>query len=323
MGAPWSFGGFEPSGSFSRQVDVFDPSTSTWSSGPALVSARLNPTMLALRDGSVIVLGGLRVPLGKVPDPLATFERLDPGLAGWTVGKLPTPSLPWAACELRDGRVLLIAKFVGLQSWLSDTRLERWEELKGPTLESYYEPSLDLVVADDGRAYLFGVFEGAYPERPIEVFNPSTKAWSKGPVDVPEARFVATLGSDRILRRRANWRHDDSFYASVEFDVLDLKTWEAKVVFRSHHRLAARLTDQRVLLLGGRRVADASDQAPDPSTIVFDPRGGSIADGPPIPRPIADFVIAPLRDERVLVVGGWDSDAPGKPQPDTWTIASE
>jgi hypothetical protein len=91
-------------------TDIFDPSTSTWSAGPALKSAREYPMVVALAGGSgplAVVAGGYQT---LSPYSINTLETLDSGATTWT---LLTPTLStgrvWSTAEkLSDGRVLFI-----------------------------------------------------------------------------------------------------------------------------------------------------------------------------------------------------------------------
>ena len=84
-------------------TELYDPATTTSSSGPALAAARRSHTATQLQDGSVLVVGG--VGPGGI---LSSVERYQPSTNTWTAAaSLPRISYGHSATLLTDGRVLV------------------------------------------------------------------------------------------------------------------------------------------------------------------------------------------------------------------------
>jgi len=100
-GGWWATSNSDPS---HGNVQIYDPSTDTWSATGALVTARAQFELQALPDGRFIALGGV--------DPayhtLATTEIYDPASGAWeTTGKLAIAMMWPAIGVLPDGRVFI------------------------------------------------------------------------------------------------------------------------------------------------------------------------------------------------------------------------
>ncbi|MFJ8628868.1 DUF6603 domain-containing protein [Kitasatospora sp. NPDC093550] len=88
-------------------AELFDPATGTWSAVKPMTDARTGHQAVALRNGSVLVVGGT-VSTGRGPAALAYCELYDPGTDTWTpTGSLTTARAGHQATLLPDGRVLV------------------------------------------------------------------------------------------------------------------------------------------------------------------------------------------------------------------------
>ncbi|MET8700782.1 DUF6603 domain-containing protein [Kitasatospora sp. NPDC004723] len=88
-------------------AELFDPTTGTWSAAGPMTDARTGHRAVALRNGSVLVVGGT-VSTGRGPAPLAYCELYDPGAGTWKpTGGLTTARVGHQATLLPDGRVLV------------------------------------------------------------------------------------------------------------------------------------------------------------------------------------------------------------------------
>lgn len=60
-------------------TEIYDPETDTWSKGPPMHVERSNAAALPLTDGSILVTGGLHLPLDGAYVAEARVERFEPG----------------------------------------------------------------------------------------------------------------------------------------------------------------------------------------------------------------------------------------------------
>jgi hypothetical protein len=91
-------------------VEVFDPATESWTRTAPLLEARWGPTATLLRDGTVMITGGMYGRVGR----RRSVEFYDPRTERWTSG----PPLAQARnghrdITLKDGRVLIVGGFSG------------------------------------------------------------------------------------------------------------------------------------------------------------------------------------------------------------------
>ncbi len=64
-------------------AEMYDPAVGTWQPTGSLVTARLSHTATVLRNGKVLVAGGVKAGGGFSPD-LASAELYDPATGRWT-----------------------------------------------------------------------------------------------------------------------------------------------------------------------------------------------------------------------------------------------
>ena len=85
-------------------VEIYDPTSNVWTTGPSMASARYSHTATLLNDGRVLVAGG-----GDLSGaPLASVEIYDPVSNTWTAAaSLSTARLLHTATLLGSGRVLV------------------------------------------------------------------------------------------------------------------------------------------------------------------------------------------------------------------------
>ena len=85
-------------------AEIYDPAKDTWSATGSMAGGRARARMAALRDGRVLVVGGVD-PVYRV---MATAEIYDPATGRWQpTGRLATAVMWPALAVLRDGRVVI------------------------------------------------------------------------------------------------------------------------------------------------------------------------------------------------------------------------
>lgn len=166
----------------------------------------------------------------------------------------------------------------------------------------------------DGRVAVAGGYNGAYLDT-VELFDPRTGRFaSAGRLHEPRSGHTATLLRDGTILFTGGVGTGWTFLRSAE--VYDPRSGRSVVVAplaaaREGHT-ATRLADGRVLVAGGHRGRRAAIVIYG-SAEIYDPRSRrfSAAGGMTLPRHKHDAV--PLRDGRVLILGGADNrDARGR-----------
>lgn len=186
-------------------TEWYDPLVNQWSAVGDLAEARVGHTATLLRDGSVLVVGGLGASV-----ELATAERFVPSSGVWSpAGALATARAAHTATLLADGRVLV----VGGESTNSATgRVNevRTAELYDPATNRWQSAGRlnaarvnhSATLLPDGRVLVAGgesVTAGRLSS--VELFDPETGGWRVGsPMGTARSAHSATLlAAGRLL----------------------------------------------------------------------------------------------------------------------------
>jgi serpin B len=93
-------------------AEIYDPAAGTWSPAGTLALARQGFSLVALRDGGALVVGGIVG--GETPTATASAERFDPKSLGWSsTGSTQSAATNRTAVLLGDGRVLVAGGMTG------------------------------------------------------------------------------------------------------------------------------------------------------------------------------------------------------------------
>lgn len=168
-------------------VDIYDPTSGTWSAGPPLNDVRTDPFVVTCA-GRIWAIGGA----AHNPGPkLATVESIGPGETAWRFEPpLPEPTRQGHACAL-DG-VIYCASMDGIFAF--DTSAGAWiEDLPqppGPLSNGL------LAAAYEGRVWVMGGFDHAA----VQCYDPATRTWEAGP-DLPtrQAWGAAIVVDDELM----------------------------------------------------------------------------------------------------------------------------
>jgi 5'-nucleotidase, C-terminal domain/Galactose oxidase, central domain len=249
-----------------RTSPKVSPTGAGWTATGSLLTARSDHTATLLADGRVLVAGG-RGPAGE--QTLASAELYDPATGSWTAtGSMPSPQANHTSTLLADGRVL-VTGYTGA-ALLYDPGAGTWS-VTGSMGTARHDHAATLLA--DGRVLVSGGRGADDQLAPPEVFDPSVGTWSPaGTMRLPRAGHTATLLPDgRVLVAGGNGAvesESNPMGLLVDAELYDpaSNSWSptAPMLTRRSEHAAVRLSDGRVLVLGGAVVG--------PGAEIYDPR---------------------------------------------------
>jgi hypothetical protein len=193
-------------------AEIYDPSTGRLEPTPPMTTLRLSPLSIMLKDGSVLLVGGLGF-LNDVRNwrlwPLASAEIYNPDVNEFeAVGSLPqsiteySQKMGGSLMLLRDGRVLYTAPSIDRNAALYDPFSRTFSAMCATDLASGFKFQLD-----DGTVLLVGT-----PTAEIaELFNPHNGDFQPFPTGIGQPathwtrtirRFVTGYPADQIKQDR-------------------------------------------------------------------------------------------------------------------------
>ncbi len=297
------------------------PAIRGWQPTGALVTARAAHTATLLRDGRVLVIGGMRFPINDQTGFLASAEIYDPATGRWSeVAPMSTPRWSHTATTLQDGRVLVVGGYrIGAESRalataeIYDPATDRWTAVApmGTGREGH-----TATLLHDGQVLIVGG-TGGYGSQPdvattAERYEPAANRWTPaGTLSAPRTGHTATLlpngrvlvagGSSNLLIQHAA----TELYDPRSNDWLPAASMTRP---RSHHT-ATPLPDGQVLVAGGQIANDRSARSVTSlaETERYDPAADRWTAAGTMGTPRAGHRAAPLPGGAVLVTGGWDT----------------
>jgi hypothetical protein len=291
-------------------VEIYDPASGIWTSGPSLREARAYPVVVSLADGRVLVVGGAR---DKVP--LASTEIFDPTSGTWTAGPaMTTPRSVFAGVRLTDGRVLVVGGGTTREAGPATASAEIYDPASNtwrataPMHEPRAYPTATLL--PDGRVLVVGgetTYQAAGPVLgSAELFDPHAGTWTKtGPLVVPVYGHSATLLSNGDVLVAGGWisaSTSSSAIATAQLFDPRSDTWTAAAPMekaRADARALA-LPDGRVVEVGGL----SAEYTPLASVEIYDPSADTWA--ALAPTPVAEWwgTLVHLPSGGLLLAGG-------------------
>ncbi len=184
-------------------VDIYNPSTNTWRSGPPLATARQEPVVVTAK-GRIYAIGG-----ADKNDPLDSVESIGPGDTAWrSEPPLPQPMRQFAGCVL-DGIIYVVSQNGALSF---DPQAAQWTEL--PTAPQL--PQASQIAAHDGQVWVLGSYNTTKGYR----YSPADRTWRRAP-DLPTPNSwgaAAELGGRLVVvggahQTSTNFTFDDRMYA--------------------------------------------------------------------------------------------------------------
>jgi len=273
-------------------TELYDPATNRWSTAAPMIESRTRHTATLLRDGRVLVVGGLTVTLqdgGLFPSQLTSAEIYDPKADRWSL-TAPTGEhrLGQTATRLPDGRVLVAGGQADSGTFLKSTEIydatqDRWISA-APMAAARFGAVATLTA--DGDVLVAGGL-GEEPNAlnlaltSAELYNPGTNLWVTvaSMAEFHAADTATVLRSGKVLVVGAPGQSRAEVYDQAH----NRWTQTGPSMDRYQHT-ATRLPSGRVLIVGGYGIESIG------SVLIYDPEG--IAPAPL--RPLDQRIVAGL-----------------------------
>jgi hypothetical protein len=299
-------------------AQLYDPATRSWHLTSSMVVPRQGHTATLLRNGKVLVTGG--VTFDGANNVTATAELYDPATNSWRLtGSMHHPRSGATATLLRNGTVLVAGGGGGgvlASAELYDPATGHWKAT-GPMGHGVYDGTATRL--KDGTVLVIGDELGNAGPGTVsaQLYDPATGTWSvTGSLLVPTAGFTATaLDDGEVLvagGEHTNPQRPRSYLPFAELYDPAMGTWAATgpmAIARAGHT-ATLLPDGKVLVAGGgvRGFATDCPCGPAPNAELYDPISGRWSLTGAMISPGYDAHATLLADGTVLVAGGQNPD---------------
>ena len=280
----------DPSPTYTATAEIYHPASDTWTSAGSMNTARFQPTMTVLDDGSVLVAGGT----GEGAVSLDSAEIYDPKTDSFSgVGSMSAPRAMATATLLpASDKVLLAGGYDGKNELASaelyDPKSKDWSPADDlaharDSATATVLPNHDVLVAGGDGGLSVGALASA------EIYNSDTDSWHDAApmADARQSAAAALLTDDTVLVTGGMDTQGSGLTSAERYDPVD-DAWSpagALTTAREGHTLTA-LDGGRALVLGGNRarftagLASVERYSP-VSTTVTVPSFGSHAVGTP------------------------------------------
>jgi hypothetical protein len=288
-----------------------------WDVTGSMTQARTRHSLTLLEDGTVLVVGGLWSPPGVGYQGLKSAERFDPQTSKWTTaGEMSGPHFEQEAVRLKDGKVLIIGGCgeemsnscmvdVGVDLYDPKAATSAWKKMNSMFSD---RRSHRAALLNDGRVLVVGGFDNKTDLTSVELFDPTSGAWSSPSAALSTPRNLATattLKSGKVII--AGGFDGNKPLGSVE--IFDPSNGSLKLITatftepRASHR-AALLNDGRVLFVGGFCDSKTNPNCVVNNAEIYDPSTDKISVAGSPAAKTYDHTVTLMADGRVLVVGG-------------------
>ena len=288
-------------GTMHETAELLNPETLEWTLTGPMAEGRRSPAMVELKDGRVLVAGGL------LPTKFTTLtaEIWDPTESAWTtVAPMHRSRDGMGAVRLPDGRVMVVggkmdAKLVETldQSEIYDVDADTWTEA-APMSEKRINHTVTLLL--DGKVLVTGGGKEDGPfSKTAETYDSGTDTWKTvAPMTVSRSFHTATLLEDgRVLVVGGRGKR---MLAELYDPVTDVWSSAGETEMARAEHNAVLLLDGRVLVTGGLGLITESE--------IYDPVANEWSTGSSlkIGRYRSSTVL--LSDGRVVTFGGIGPD---------------
>ncbi|MGA2009606.1 MAG: kelch repeat-containing protein [Solirubrobacteraceae bacterium] len=312
-------GGFGSSGVLDSS-EIFDPSSDTWSAGPAMITPRDSAASATLANGDLFIAGGDATGVGS--DALPTAEVYDQATNAFTAVSNPMGSSrsSAAAALMGDGNVLVVGGEGATTLALATT------DIYDPATNAFltgaaappamstgrYLPAA-ATLADGDVLVAGGLDATGTPLANAEVYDPATNAWTPVSNPMSSPRLYASMvplpgGRELVAGGIVNAQQQ----STASTDIYDPATnsftpGPAMPIARALFGMVA-LPDGKILAAGGYPFAGGVLAESD----LFDPATGSWSQTGDLPGGgAAGFATVELPDGQVLEAGGASPDQIG------------
>lgn len=249
-----------------------EPLGGKWAVTSDLPLARWDHSAIPLKDGRVLVAGGIAERVSATAD----CRLYDPATGTWTAtGSLNIARSTRLAVRLNDGRVLIAKGSPGDTAELYDPVTGKWTDT-GSLTHSLGDA---LTLLQDGRVLMTGGFS--------QIYEPETGKWSlTAPAQVERIHHTATLLADGKVLVAGGWHPNGDTLSSAELYDPAANTWvyTGSLSRTRSNDVAALLPDGTVLVAGGAE--DTAAEHYSTKCELYDPSTGTwgLTDKIPTPR---------------------------------------
>jgi N-acetylneuraminic acid mutarotase len=270
-------------------TELYDPATNRWSPAAPMIESRTRHTATLLRDGRVLIVGGLTVTLqdgGLFPSQLTSAEIYDPKADRWSP-TAPTDEhrLGHTATLLPDGRVLVAGGQADSGTFLKSTEIydaiqDRWISA-APMAAARFGHVATLLA--DGDVLVAGGL-GEEPNAlnialtSAEIYDPRTNLWVSvaSMAEFHAADTATALRSGNVLVVGAPGQSRAEVY-----DLAQNRWTQTGPSMDRYQHSATRLLNGKVLIVGGYSLESVG------SVLIYDPEGVAPAPLRPLDQRIA------------------------------------
>jgi hypothetical protein len=279
-----------------------------WTGAGSMTEGRSQPSATQLKDGKVLVAGGLGTHGGT-----SSAELYDPASGIWTTtGNMLTVDYGFATTLLADGRVLAVHNNSYGKAELYDPATGTWTATGKMVTGHAWETATML---PDGRVLVAGDnYNPGVDPVSAELYDPASGTWTAtGGMVAPRFGHTATLlpdgrvlvaggaaGADGKTRLATAELYDPASGTWTATGDMGLARGNSSQAFPLQAFTVGLLTDGRVLAVGGTGANAVQLYDPNSGTWSL---GGSVSDGR------LGQTATLLRDGRVLVTGGFGGPA--------------
>ena len=242
-------------------VEIFDPSTETWSSTGSMNVAREGAVAVLLSTGKVLVTGGTRIAPGTTY--LSSAEIYDPSTGQFTnTTSMPQERESAIGVALTNGKVLVAGGYGATTGHLKtallyDPSLNTWTTLSSQMNTVHYGGAA-TVLMNDGRVIIAGGWSPSTGVSAIEIFNPSNNTFTSA-ASLPSFSFGRggvtghLLNSGLVVFFGGSSGIGNLADTAVLYDpVSNTMTTEANTMrWWRYQQASAKLNDGRVIIIGG------------------------------------------------------------------------
>jgi hypothetical protein len=296
-------------------AETYDPATGKFTPTGSLLTRRQYHTATLLRDGHVLIAGGLPGNEGSelYMDPIAAAELYDPVTGKFTAaGSMKAGRFMHTATLLQDGRVLIVGGLDQTGNRVSSAEI--YDPATGkftPTGSMSTARAMHTAtVLASGKVLIEGgggiVIGEDLSSMPAELYDPVSGKFSVTGGSQPGRTGHASvlLPDGRVLVIGGKWMGDT--WSAAVYDPAS-STFIAVPVGFLPSGTGTLLDDRRVLLCGGYVPLGAPGAGSSAQAQTYDPISGSLAPtGSMITGRYGHNAIL-LKDGRVLIVGGGSS----------------